>query len=483
MLQQDQKTVHQVGVFVSPAGQRREDFQSVCGEQFACLLLADSAEQAQALLAQQAVDLLVIDLECFERSIDLDALGRLVARRGGERTLVLCPFACALWLPALMGFGPLAYAVLPLLDDELRRAVQARRNALGPHDDERLRALAATGASLQQAVAQEDDLDTLGERLCAALCGLPGVVHASLFCMRDAGELQLEAQHSRLGLDLERVLGRRERLMQSPLRHAFPGLLAACASEMALLDAPAKCGSPELALALAEGRIEMVLGLALPLSRSRAQRGSLCLMFDSVRQFSAHDWSAFAGFAQLADLGLRMADMRRENEQLTGCLSHMSTSDDLTGLVNRRHGEHLLELEVRRAGRYKLPLALIVFNVDRFKAINDQYGHPVGDVAIRAVSDAAQGVLRNCDVLVRSGGEEFQIIAPHTNALDALKIAEKVRAAIAAADIPGCDSVTVSLGVGQASDQETSDALTVRVDAALARAKRAGRNCVELAMS
>ena len=189
------------------------------------------------------------------------------------------------------------------------------------------------------------------------------------------------------------------------------------------------------------------------------------------------------GYAQLVGFGLQMAEMSHENEQLLGRLTQMSTTDAMTGLFNRRHGEYLLELEVRRARRYKLPLALIVFDVDGFKAINDQFGHPVGDVAIRSVAEAAQAALRTTDVLVRSGGEEFHIIAPHTSAIDALKVAEKIRVAIAATEIPGCDKVTVSLGVGQASDQETPDALTVRVDAALARAKRKGRNCVELAMS
>jgi diguanylate cyclase (GGDEF)-like protein len=82
---------------------------------------------------------------------------------------------------------------------------------------------------------------------------------------------------------------------------------------------------------------------------------------------------------------------------------------------------------------------------------------------------------------VRSGGEEFQIIAPHTSATDALKVAEKIRLAIAATAIPGCDQVSVSLGVGQSMEEETPDSLAVRVDAALARAKRAGRNRVELA--
>jgi diguanylate cyclase (GGDEF)-like protein len=481
-MQQDQTARHQVGLFVNPVAQRRVEFQASCGEQFGRLFLADGTEQAAALLAQQRVDLLVIDLGRFDRGFDMDALGQLVAQRGAGATLVICPFEAAGWLPALMAYGPLSYAIAPLLDDELRRALQAPPDAAAA-DQARLAALLATSARLQHAVAEVDDLEKMAERMCEALAGLPGVVHASLFHMRDVGELQLEAQHGNSGLNLARLLGRTERLMQSPMRHAFPGLLAACAGELALLDSPAKCGEPELALALVEAKVEMIVGLPLPVSRTGAQRGALCLMFDSARALTGDEWRALGGFAQLAGVGLRMAEMSRDNEQLVGRLAHMSTSDALTGLVNRRHGEHLLELEVRRARRYKLPLALIVFDVDRFKAINDQFGHPVGDAAIRAVAEAAQAALRDSDVLVRSGGEEFQIIAPHTSAIDALKVAEKIRLAIAAADIPGVDKVTVSLGVGQVSDQESADALTVRVDAALSRAKRAGRNCVELAMS
>lgn len=485
MLQQDQNARHQVGLFLNPVGQRRVEFQAVCGEQFGRLFLADGTEQASLLLAQQPVDLLVIDLECFDRSFDAEALGQLVAQRGAARTLVLCPFDNAGWLPELMAYGPLAYAVSPVLDEDLPQVVAAQFDAAAPeaNGEGQLLALLATGARLQEAVAEVDDLEKMADRLCAALGSLPGVVHASLFHMRDMGELQLEAQHSTIGLNLARVLNRTDRLLQSPLRHAFPGLLAACTGEMALLDAPAKCGEPELALALIDSRVDMVLGLPLPVSRTGAQRGAVCLMFERAYQFSSAEMSSFAGFAQLAGFGLRMAEISRENEQLMGRLSHMATTDALTGLVSRRHGEYLLELEVRRARRYKLPLALIVFDIDRFKAINDQYGHPVGDAAIRAVAEAAQAALRNSDVLVRSGGEEFQIIAPHTSAIDALKVAEKIRVAIAGTDIPGCDKVTVSLGVGQVSDQETPDALTVRVETALERAKRAGRNCVELAMS
>jgi diguanylate cyclase (GGDEF)-like protein len=98
------------------------------------------------------------------------------------------------------------------------------------------------------------------------------------------------------------------------------------------------------------------------------------------------------------------------------------------------------------------------------------------------VADCVRGVLRSSDVLVRSGGEEFHVIAPHTSAIDGLRMAEKIRHAVEQTAVPGCDRVTVSLGVAQLGEQESADSLTVRVDAAMARAKRAGRNCVELAM-
>jgi diguanylate cyclase (GGDEF)-like protein len=474
----------QIGLYLNPDGQRRVDFQAACGPSFGRLFSADGTEQAGVLLGQQPIDLLVIDLERFEHSFDLASVAELVARRASARTLVICPFSNAGWLPDLMAAGPLEYVISPLLDADLCALIANPAATAAPEPAcASLRALAASGVRLQQAIADVDQYDKLSAQLCQALCSLPGVVHASLFHTHDPGDLELDAQHSSIGLNLSRLLHRSDRLQLSPLRHAFPGLLAACTGEMALLDAPAKAGDPELAIGLADHGIEMVLGLPLPASRAGALRGSLCLMFGRARQFSVDEMASFVALAQLAGFGLRMADMNRENEQLAGRLTHMSTTDALTGIANRRHGESLLELEIRRARRYKLPLALIVFDVDRFKAINDQFGHAVGDAAIRTVADTAQAALRNSDVLVRSGGDEFRIIAPHTSAVDALKIAEKIRMAIAASDIAGCDKLTVSLGVGQMSDEEAPDALAIRVDAALARAKRAGRNCVELAMA
>ena len=469
-------------LFVNPAGQRRAGFQRACAGLFADLRVADGAEQASQLLAQQPADVLVLDLERFEIALDLPALGELVAQRAGAPVLVLCPFTNVRWLPALMDHGPIDYAIGPLAPGDLRAALAARLAQGFTAADTALAALLGVHSEAQQALAEADDSTRFGERLCVAVRGWPGVMHAALFQLHEGADLRLVAQHGQPGVDLPAILGRAERLLQSPLRHAFPGLLAAASGAPARLDAFEKSGEAELAQALRAQGAQMVLGLPIPASGPGAPRGSLCLLFDVARPLSRAEFGAAADLARLAAFGLRMAEMMRESEELLGRVTHLATTDALTGVANRRHGEYLMEQEIRRARRYRLPLALIAFDIDRFRNINDAYGHPVGDMALRTVADTARALLRSSDVLVRSGGEEFQVIAPHTSAIDGLKLAEKLRAAIEQAEIPGCDHVTISLGVAQLGELENGDSLAVRVNAALVRAKRAGRNCVELAM-
>jgi diguanylate cyclase (GGDEF)-like protein len=487
------------GIYVSPVAQRRAEFGTVCGGLFDDLQLADGAERAMDRIAAGQPDLLVIDLDRFEPAIDLAALGALVARRGGAPTLLLCPYATARWVPALAAFGPVAYAVTPIDADALRAAVaQELAGAAPPYagtaDAARLRALLALHTRVQAAVGAADDIQGLAEGLCRALAGWAGVRHAALFHRKPDGDLQLEAQAGGAGdeggeggapasaLALQTLLGRPDRLLQAPLRHAFPGLLAAATGELVLLDTLDQAGEPDLAALLRTQGVAMALGIAIPADGPGAPRGALSLLWESSRALAPEEFAALQDVAAQAALGLRLAEMALENEQLLARVTYISTMDALTGVANRRHGEELLEKEIRRARRYRVPLALVAFDIDRFKAINERYGDPVGDVVLRSVCEAAQAVLRGSDVLVRSGGEEFQILAPHTSAIDALKMAEKVRVAIAQAAIPGADHVTVSLGVAQLGEQESADSLVQRVNAALARAKRAGRNCVELAM-
>jgi diguanylate cyclase (GGDEF)-like protein len=490
MLQQTDGRVRSVGLFLNPAGQRRIDFQTAFAERFGRLFLADGSEQAGTLLAQQQVDLLVIDLARFERSIDLASIGALVTQRRGAPTLLVCPFTNAGWVPELMAFGPLDYVIGPLLDADLAQHIDtlltgawADQRAAQQDDATGLRRLLTIRSRLQQALLDVEDLNGLATQACALLGEWPGVVHASLFHLKEHGNLMLEAQHAPNGLDLARLLQRGERLLHSPLRDVFPGLLAVCTGELSLLDAPEKAGDPELAMALRDKGVALLLALPIAAVGPGAPSGSICLMFESAPRFSLDQLATLADLAQLIGFGLRMAELSREAETLLVRLTYQATNDALTGVANRRHGEELLEQEIRRARRYKAPLALIAFDIDHFKDLNDRYGHPCGDVALRTVADTALALLRACDVLVRSGGEEFQIIVPHTSAIDALKIAEKIRLAIEQTAIPGCDRLSISLGVGQLSEQESGDELVLRVVAAVARAKRAGRNCVELAMA
>ncbi len=486
MSQHPEQSARRTGIYLSPLAQRRAEFAGACGAAFASLQLADSVDAAAGLLAQGQPDLLVLDLERFEPSIDLGPLGALVAARAGAPTLLLCPFGGAGWLTALMACGPAGYAMTPLAPEELRATIVRRLDDPGccapASDADGLRGLLALRAGAQAALARAEDTARLVEELCQALCAWPGVLHAAVLRRQPDGDLQVEAQQGPRGLLLGTLLQRTDRLLQAPLRHAFPGLLAAASGATVLLDPPEQAGEPALAAGLRGHGVEMALGLPIPADGPGPARGALSLLFDARREFSRDELDTLVDVAALAALGLRMTETAQENEALLARLTIISSTDALTGVANRRHGEELLEKEIRRARRYRVPLALLSFDIDRFKAVNDTYGYPVGDVALRIVAECARAVLRTTDMLVRSGGEEFQIIAPHTSAIDGLRMAEKVRQAIELAEIPGCDHVTVSIGVAQLGEQESADSLTQRVDAAVARAKRAGRNCVELAM-
>ena len=162
-----------------------------------------------------------------------------------------------------------------------------------------------------------------------------------------------------------------------------------------------------------------------------------------------------------------------------------SRVDTKTGLLNASTWEREAEVEIARAVRTSTPLALALVDIDHFKAVNDTYGHLVGDKTLRAVTDALQSQLRSYDLAGRFGGEEFAILLPHARGDDALHVAERLRAHIAGMSIPIGDdpergpAVRVTISVGVASLDGTSRELTdmlAAADAALYYAKETGRN-------
>jgi diguanylate cyclase (GGDEF)-like protein len=164
-------------------------------------------------------------------------------------------------------------------------------------------------------------------------------------------------------------------------------------------------------------------------------------------------------------------------------LAHLSRTDVLTGLRNRRYFQERLEEEFARASRYGHPLSLLLIDVDRLKQVNDRHGHKSGDLALGRAAAAIRTGSRAGDIGARWGGDEFALLAPNTGRPEALSVAERVRSlASSPAGPAGEDVVTVSVGVAtfdpQASAVRSPEALVGVADAALYEAKRAGRDRV-----
>lgn len=183
------------------------------------------------------------------------------------------------------------------------------------------------------------------------------------------------------------------------------------------------------------------------------------------------------GFNQLvATLHEKEAALRTAVKRL----EQLASTDELTGAWNRRQFDEVVDRELDRSRRYGHPLSLMMLDLDLFKTINDKHGHAEGDRVLQHVAECIRGALRRSDSLTRWGGEEFVVLMPDTGISNAAVLAERVRAAIAAYSIEGFGSVTVSIGVAKAVASESRDQWVERADAALYRAKNAGRNRVEL---
>lgn len=177
-------------------------------------------------------------------------------------------------------------------------------------------------------------------------------------------------------------------------------------------------------------------------------------------------------------------ELKRSNE----LLRELSITDPLTHLYNRRYLMDILEKEFQRIRRTGGVLSLVVADIDHFKLVNDTYGHQNGDMVLAAVAETILTVLRNYDIAVRYGGEEFMVVLPETTLSDGIAVAERLREAIGRMVFPSpmaTLTVTVSLGVASypAERVDSMDLLIRMADDALYRAKAGGRNRVEAMVS
>lgn len=171
----------------------------------------------------------------------------------------------------------------------------------------------------------------------------------------------------------------------------------------------------------------------------------------------------------------REIGIRQERED---DLREYAQRDDLTGMVNRRHMTELLVEQFKRAEDDKVYFSVASIDVDDFKAVNDNYGHQVGDVVLKKIAEVIQHSIRASDIAARWGGEEFMILLHDLDRDSSWAIVERVRAAIEAADFGIRESVTISAGVSGYQHGETMEELIRQSDIALYMAKARGRNCV-----
>jgi len=190
--------------------------------------------------------------------------------------------------------------------------------------------------------------------------------------------------------------------------------------------------------------------------------------------------------ARLA-LHLKLKRLQDELREKNAMLARLSTTDPVTGLRTRRYASEVLNIEWIRARRYHTPLSVMMADLDHFKRVNDEYGHPAGDAVLRGVSEILRTTLRATDVPGRYGGEEILVILPQTEGTGALQLAGRWRQAVrdACFDSPDGRKIQVTLSIGVASFDPahgTPEDLVSAADDALYRAKHGGRDRVEAAV-
>jgi len=161
-------------------------------------------------------------------------------------------------------------------------------------------------------------------------------------------------------------------------------------------------------------------------------------------------------------------------------IEKISITDPLTQIYNRMKLDEVLHREWDRACRYDHHLALLMIDIDHFKSVNDTFGHQVGDQVLKSVAQILSAYVRQIDAVGRWGGEEFVIIAPHTDVAGALSLAEKIRHKIEEASFEPVANLTVSIGVGSYHQGEAIEELIKKADDSLYHAKRSGRNQVAM---
>ncbi|MEY4598465.1 MAG: hypothetical protein RLZZ445_1262 [Pseudomonadota bacterium] len=218
------------------------------------------------------------------------------------------------------------------------------------------------------------------------------------------------------------------------------------------------------------------------------------VLLEMTERVRSGDFSARTGFGEgreeLTQLGVALDGMAQElqnrDQQLQGALKRMrsqAVTDELTGLFNRRHLWKVLEAELLRGRRKSAPIAVLLFDVDHFKKLNDQWGHEAGDIVLQSMAQVVRRVVRATDIVARHGGEEFLVVMPEAGEEVALLRASQLRSRVAEMSLSyrgnPLNSITISIGIAISPDSsQSSDILVREADSAMYEAKNRGRDQV-----
>jgi diguanylate cyclase (GGDEF)-like protein len=205
-----------------------------------------------------------------------------------------------------------------------------------------------------------------------------------------------------------------------------------------------------------------------------SRAAGLMLLVRGDRDFTEGERQVLAILSTQVSL---LLDMIRAREKIT----NLADTDDLTGIWNKRYFRRQLPQEIERARTFGVPLALLLFDIDEFKQINDGFGHVIGDVVLSELCGVVRESLRPTDILSRFGGDEFAIILPHTDLAGATAVAERllrqVRALTVPTDEEGAIQCSVSIGIAEFRREDaTANDLVRRADERLYQSKRQGKN-------
>ena len=230
-----------------------------------------------------------------------------------------------------------------------------------------------------------------------------------------------------------------------------------------------------------EGHVELIRQLVVPTLRD----GKVVSLLGVGNKPLDYDQRDAELVSHVADVVFSIVENERAEEQIRTLnfqLERLAMSDELTGLANRRAFFSKGEEEIKMARRYPAPLTLLMLDIDRFKTINDNYGHHAGDRVLQVIATTMQNLIREVDKLGRLGGEEFAILLPNTAVEEAETLAERLRLAVEKNTlVEGGQTIHVTISIGVAafsSAIKTLDDLLRAADTALYRAKAEGRNRV-----